>query len=66
MTTRDEIIELAVEAGLDDWFWLNPDDPDFPDEMKVIEAFFHAAQKKAYERAAFHCPEVTAFVSQWP
>ena len=45
MTTKDEIIELARECGVTHRTW------DCQDEQ-AVEAFYHAAQRQAYERAA--------------
>ena len=50
MTTKDEIIELARECGVTHRTW------DYQDEQ-AVEAFYHAAQRQAYERAVHVCEE---------
>jgi hypothetical protein len=44
MTTREEIVALAKECGVTHRTW------DYQDEQ-AVEAFYHAAQRQAYERA---------------
>lgn len=46
MTTRDEILGMAREAGFAAWPWLVAETAD------KLEAFFRLAQVAAYERAA--------------
>ena len=48
MTTREEIVALAKEYGVTHRTW------DYQDEQ-AVEAFYHAAQRQAYERAAKCC-----------
>ncbi len=48
MTTREEIVALAKECGVTHRTW------DYQDEQ-AVEAFYHAAQRQAYERAAEVC-----------
>lgn len=59
--TKDEVIAMAIKAGLDDDFWLVPSHPNFEDEMKKLGTFAALCCAAQREKDAEAATEAVAF-----
>lgn len=53
--TKDEIIAWAIQAGLDQEFWLAESHPNFDNEMQMLTAFAHLCRTRDYRRTEMKC-----------